>query len=74
MDIYYSIRIIYCNIPLLIKLILGGFNHEAKKVMLGCVNAMAMMLVVQTANSACVWIVHQPEFPEVAKRYSVSND
>lgn len=31
MDIYYSIRIIYCNIPLLIKLILGGFNHEAKK-------------------------------------------
>lgn len=31
LDIYYSIRIIYCNIPLLIKLILGGFNHEAKK-------------------------------------------
>ena len=49
-------------------------KNMLKKVMLGCVNAMAMMLVVQTANSACVWIVHQPEFPEVAKRYSVSND
>ena len=45
-------------------------KNMLKKVMLGCVNAMAMMLVVQTANSACVWIVHQPEFPEVAKRYS----
>ncbi len=40
-----------------------------KKVMLGCVNAMAMMMVVQTANSACVWIVHQPEFPEEAIKY-----
>ena len=49
-------------------------KNMLKKVMLGCVNAMAMMLVVQTANSACVWIVHQPEFPEVAKRYSFSND
>ena len=40
-----------------------------KKVMLGCINAMSMLMVVQTANSACVWIVHQPEFPEVAKKY-----
>lgn len=39
-----------------------------KKVILGCVNAMAMMLVVQTVNSACIWIVHQPEFPEEAKK------
>lgn len=40
-----------------------------KKVVMGCVNAMAMMLVVQTVNSACVWIVHQPEVPREAKKY-----
>lgn len=39
-----------------------------KKVALGCVNALAMMMVVQTANSACIWIVHQPEFPDEAKK------
>lgn len=40
-----------------------------KKIMLGCVNAMAMMMVVQTANSACVWVVHQSEFPEQANKF-----
>lgn len=40
-----------------------------KKVALGCVNALAMMMVVQTANSACIWIVHQPEFPDEAKKF-----
>lgn len=39
-----------------------------KKVALGCANALAMLMVVQTANSACVWVVHQPEFPEEAKK------
>lgn len=45
------------------------FKRLLEKVVLRCFNAMAIMLVVQTANSACVWIVHQPEFPEVAKKY-----
>lgn len=40
-----------------------------KKVALGCVNVFAMMMVVQTANSACVWVVHQPEFPKEANRF-----
>ena len=40
-----------------------------KKVALGCVNALAMLMVVQTANSACVWVVHQPEFPLEASKY-----
>lgn len=40
-----------------------------KKGLIGCINAVALMLVVQTANSACVWVVHQPAFPEEAKRF-----
>ena len=34
---------------------------------LGCMNVIAMFLVIQTANSACVWIAHQPELPKEAK-------
>lgn len=40
-----------------------------KKVVMRGVNAMAVMMVMQTANSACVWIAHQPEFPDAAKKY-----
>lgn len=36
---------------------------------MGCINALALLMVVQTANSACVWVVYQPEFPEEAERY-----
>lgn len=32
-------------------------------------NSIALMLVVQSANTACVWIFHQPEFPEEANKY-----
>ena len=39
-----------------------------KKVALGWANALAMLMVMQTANSACVWVVHQPEFPEEANK------
>lgn len=47
-----------------------NLKRMLKKVALGCVNALAMMMVVQTANSACVWMIHQPEFPEGAKKYN----
>lgn len=35
------------------------------------VNAVALLLVMQTANSACIWLAHQPEFPEEANRFKV---
>ena len=35
--------------------------------MMSCMNALAMLLVMQTANSACIWIAHQPALPEEAK-------
>ncbi len=33
------------------------------------VDAIALLLVVQTVNSACIWHYHQPEIPEKALDY-----
>lgn len=30
---------------------------------------LAMLLVVQTANSACIWVAHQPKFPPAANKF-----
>ena len=35
----------------------------------GVLNSLALMLVTQSANQACVWIYHQPEFPEAASKF-----
>lgn len=35
---------------------------------MGCVNVLALLLVMQTANSTCIWVAYQPEFPEEANR------
>ncbi len=40
-----------------------------KKAAILGVNAMAMALVVQSANSACIWVLHQPEFPKEAEKF-----
>lgn len=34
-----------------------------------CLNVLALLLVIQTANSACIWAAYQPEFPEVANKF-----
>lgn len=39
------------------------------KKMMAVMNCLAVMLVAQTANSACIWIFHQPEFPQEAKKF-----
>lgn len=39
-----------------------------KKVTAG-VNSMAKKMVVQNANSACIWLAHQPEFPKEAMKF-----
>lgn len=36
-------------------------------------NVVALMLVVQTANSACIWLAHQPEFPKEANIFKRKN-
>lgn len=35
----------------------------------GFLNTLALLLVIQSANTACLWTVHQPEFPKAADRY-----
>ncbi|RKI26563.1 cyclic lactone autoinducer peptide [bacterium 1xD8-6] len=37
--------------------------------LLKALNCMALVFVIQTANAACIWMFHQPEFPEEAKKY-----
>jgi cyclic lactone autoinducer peptide len=33
-------------------------------------NSMAIVIVAQIANSTCIWMFHQPKFPEEAKKFS----
>lgn len=35
----------------------------------GVMNCLALLLVVQSANSACCFYYHQPEFPETASKF-----
>ncbi len=32
-------------------------------------NSLATLLVMQTANSACIWVAHQPDFPKEAEKF-----
>ena len=38
-----------------------------------CTNALAKKMVVQNANSACVWLAHQPAFPKEAEQFKKIN-
>lgn len=35
----------------------------------GVLNSLALLLVVQSANQACMWFFHQPKFPDSANRF-----
>lgn len=45
-------------------------KNLGKRIMI-LVNTVALLLVMQTANSACIWLAHQPEFPEEANRFKI---
>lgn len=36
---------------------------------IGLINAVALALVIQTANQACMWVLHQSELPKEADKY-----
>lgn len=40
-----------------------------EKGIMKCLSTLALLLVVQTANSACIWVAHQPKFPEEANKF-----
>lgn len=43
-----------------------------KKIMMkfgALINCIALMFVIQGANTACCWVFHQAEFPEEANKY-----
>lgn len=37
-------------------------------------NCLALLMVFMTANSACIWYYHQPDFPEEANFMRKHND
>lgn len=43
------------------------FNRK----LFGALNAFALLLVASTANSACLWLYHQPDYPEAADRFKM---
>ncbi|MBO5072231.1 MAG: cyclic lactone autoinducer peptide [Eubacterium sp.] len=44
-------------------------NYLKKIVGAGVLNCLALMVVSMSANSACCWVYHQPEFPETANKF-----
>lgn len=44
-------------------------NRLQKIITAGVLNTLALMVVSMSANSACCWVYHQPEFPETADKF-----
>lgn len=36
-----------------------------------CLSILALSLVMQTVNSACIWVAYQPECPREANKFKV---
>jgi len=48
-----------------------GFMKKFFKGLNGCsiINAVALLFAVDTVNSACMWIMYQPEIPDEMEEY-----
>ena len=44
-------------------------NKTFFKKLVGILNCFAMLLVAQSANAACIFYFHQPEFPVEANKF-----
>lgn len=42
---------------------------KKKPGMLYAANAMAMVMLMYSANAACLWVHNQPEMPEAVRRF-----
>lgn len=42
---------------------------KSKNWMMLTLNAIALMAVIQNVNAGCLWVDHQPEVPEEARRF-----
>ena len=47
-------------------------KNLSKKAM-RAVNGLAEVLIKQTANSACLWAMYQPQFPKEAEKFKQKN-
>ena len=48
--------------------------NKWKKKRWGILNCLALLMVFATANSACIWCYHQPDFPKEANFMRKHND
>ncbi len=46
-----------------------GKKYLKRLMSAGVLNSLALFLVSQTANQACMWFFHQPKFSESANRF-----
>ena len=44
-------------------------NKNAKQGIVKAVNSLAKTMMVYTANSACLWVHHQPKVPQDIKKF-----
>ena len=44
-------------------------NYLKRLMSAGVLNSLALLLVFQSANQACMWFFHQPKFPESANKF-----
>lgn len=44
-------------------------TEKINKKVMASANLLAKKIVVQNANSACIWLAHQPEFPREAMKF-----
>lgn len=48
--------------------------NVVKKSMVNMVNKVTLSLAADSVNSACIWVMHQPEVPQEMKEYKKYND
>lgn len=48
---------------------LMNIKKKIEKGAIMVLNVFALFLVTQTANSACIWVAYQPEFPKAASKF-----
>lgn len=41
----------------------------SKGMLLSTVNAVALIVVIQSVNSACFWMAYQPDVPKAAEKF-----
>ena len=70
--LHLQLKLIKNYVMIKLSISIGGvFSMKIKKLVsklmsVGVLNSLALVLVAQNVNQACMWFFHQPEAPESA--------